>query len=263
MELAASLYQAAFLAAGVAVSCETRRLSGPISGAIDQIRQDATVIGAAVTMPCTVSVASLLDGLGPEAKTIGAVNTVSHRAGALIGWNTDASAFRRALEEADFSARGKVVLILGAGGAARACAEALHATAEKLWVSARDLDEARTLCRDLEITEGGPAPLGSLSLLLKKADLIVNATPVGSDGTEAPFPVNWITPQQFVFDLLYHPALTPLIRGARERGARAINGLHMLLYQAMDAFEIWTGQRAPEPAMRTSLERAVLERLSS
>ena len=263
MELLASLYQAAFMAAGIAVSCETRRLSGPIRETMQQIRTDATVIGAAVTMPCTIAVASLLDGLGPEAKTIGAVNTVSHRAGALIGWNTDANAFCRALDEADFSAKGKVVLILGAGGAARACAEALQAMAGKVWVSAPDLDQARGLCRDLEITEGGPAPLGSLSLLTKKADLIVNATPVGSDGAETPFPVNWITPQQFVFDLLYHPALTPLIRGARERGARAINGLHMLLYQAMDAFEIWTGQPAPEPAMRTSLERAVLERLTS
>lgn len=263
MDLAVSLYQAAFTAAGAGVHCETRRISGDLAGMVQQMRTDPALIGASITMPCTVSVSALLDGLGPEAQTIGAVNAVSHRAGALIGWNTDRQAFGQALEEAAFSAKGKAALILGAGGAARACADALRASVDKLWVSGRDLEEARGLCRDLEISAGGPAPLGSLSLLIKKVDLIVNATPVGSDGKAAPFPINWITPTQFVFDLLYHPALTPLVRGARERGARAINGLTMLLYQGLAAFEVWTGDPAPEATMRNSLERAVLERLTS
>jgi shikimate dehydrogenase len=78
-----------------------------------------------------------------------------------------------------------------------------------------------------------------------------------------PFPPGWLTPAHFVFDLVYHPALTPLVRGARERGGRAVNGLSMLLFAASTAFEIWTGQPAPEPAMRASLERAVLDRLNS
>ena len=263
MEVAASFYQAAFLAAGAQVRCETRRMTAPLPAVIQEMRADPGVIGAAVTMPYTVPVTHLLDGLGPEAQAIGAANTISHRAGALIGWNTDRAAFGRALDEGGFAAKGKAVLILGAGGAARACADSLRADAAKLWISARDLDEARTVCRDLEVASGGAAPLGSLSLLIKKVDLIVNTTPVGSDGKALPFPQSWITPAQFVFDLLYHPALTPLVRGARERGARAINGLSMLLYQGLAAFEVWTGEPAPEAAMRTSLERAVLDRLGS
>ncbi|MEA2669768.1 MAG: shikimate dehydrogenase, partial [Chloroflexota bacterium] len=132
-----------------------------------------------------------------------------------------------------------------------------------IWVSSRDLEEARAVCRDLEVSSGGPAPLGSLSLLVRKVDLVVNATPVGSDGEAVPFPVEWITPSQFIFDLIYRPLVTRLVQGARDQGARAINGLTMLLFQGLAAFEIWTDQPAPEEAMRAALERAVVGRLSS
>jgi len=227
------------------------------------MRDDPSVLGAAVRMPHTVAASLLLDGLGPEAQVIKAVNTISHRAGALIGWNTDRPGFARALEDAGFQAKGRSVLVLGAGGAARASVDALREAAARIWVTSPDLEQARTVCRDLEVSSGGPAPLGSLSLLVRKAELIVNATPVGSDGQSVLFPVDWITPGQFVFDLIYQPPVTPLVRGAREQGARAINGLTMLLFQGLAAFEIWTGQPPPEAAMRAALERAVVERLNS
>lgn len=227
------------------------------------MRADSTVVGASVTMPHTVAVTRLLDGLGPEASVVGAVNTISHRAGALVGWNTDRPAFGQVLEEAGFAARGKAALVLGAGGAARAAVDALRGEAAKLWVSSLDLEQARAVCRDLEVSAGGPAPLGSLSLLVRKVDLIVNATPVGSDGEAVPFPAEWITPEQFIFDLITRPLVTRLVQGARDQGARAINGLAMLLFQGLAAFEIWTGQPAPEDAMRAALERAVVGRLSS
>ena len=236
---------------------------GELPDAIARIRADSTVVGAAVTMPHTVAVTRLLDGLGPEAQVVRAVNTISHRAGALVGWNTDRPAFSLALEDAGFQAKGRTALVLGAGGAARASVDALRTGATKIWVSSRDLEEARTVCHDLEVTSGGPAPLGSLSLLIRKVDLVVNATPVGSDGQEVPFPIEWITPAQFVFDLVYQPLVTPLVQGARDRGARAINGLTMLLFQGLAAFEIWTGQPAPEAAMRAALERAVVGRPNS
>jgi shikimate dehydrogenase len=263
MELAASLYRAAFEAAGIDAECALLTVGlDRLADAVGRLRSERTTLGAAVMMPNTVSIARLLDGLGPEAQTVGAVNTVSHKAGALIGWNTDRSGFSQALEEAGYSPRGRSALVLGAGGAARACVDVLRSTAARVWVASPDLDQARALCRELAVPAGGPTPLGSLSLLVKKVELIVNATPVGGDGKSVPFPVEWITPAQFVFDLLYHPALTPLIAGAREHGGRAINGLSMLLFQALAAFEIWVGQPAPEAAMRASLERAVLERLS-
>ncbi len=233
-----------------------------LPAAIARMRADSSVVGAAVTMPHTVAVTKLLDGLGPEASVVKAVNTISHRAGALVGWNTDRPAFSLALEDAGFQVKGKDALVLGAGGAARASVDALRAEAAKIWVSSRDLEEARAVCRDLEISNGGPAPLGSLSLLVRKVDLVVNATPVGSDGEAVPFPVEWITPSQFVFDLIYRPLVTRLVQGARDQGARAINGLTMLLFQGLAAFEIWTDQPAPEEAMRAALERAVVGRLS-
>ncbi|HEY9287191.1 MAG TPA: shikimate dehydrogenase, partial [Candidatus Dormibacteraeota bacterium] len=180
----------------------------------------------------------------------------------LIGWNTDRAGFARALEDSGFTARGKAVLVLGAGGAARACVDVMRDEASRVWVAAPDLDEARVLCRDLKVAAGGPTPIGTLALLVKKVDLIVNATPVGMDGTSMLFPAEWLMPSHFVFDLIYSPALTPLVGAARERGARAVNGLSMLLFQALAAFEIWAGQPAPEAPMRAALERAVLEHLT-
>jgi shikimate dehydrogenase len=262
--LAVSLYSAGFAAAGINASCEAQTVTPhELPDAIARMRADSTVVGAAVTMPHTVAVTRLLDGLGPEASVVKAVNTISHRAGALVGWNTNRPAFSLALEDAGFEAKGRAALVLGAGGAARASVDALRAEATRIWVSSRDLEEARAVCRDLEVSDGGPAPLGSLSLLVRKVDLIVNATPIGSDGEAVPFPVEWITPAQFVFDLVYRPLVTRLVQGARDQGARAINGLMMLLFQGLAAFEIWTGQPAPEAAMRAALERAVVGRLSS
>ena len=263
-EPAVSLFNAGFEAAGIEASCEIQMV-GPaeLPQAIARIRADRNVLGAAVSMPHTVAASRLLDGLGPEAQVIKAVNAISHRAGALIGWNTDRSGFAQALDDAGFQAKGRSVLVIGAGGAARASVDALREAATKIWVTSRDLDEARAVCRDLEVSSGGPAPLGSLSLLVRKAELIVNATPVGSDGESVLFPVDWITPSQFVFDLVYEPPLTPLLRGAREQGARAMNGLTMLLFQGLAAFEIWTGHPPPEAAMRAALERAVVGRLTS
>ena len=212
--------------------------------------------------PHTVAIASLLDGLGPEAEAVRAVNTVSHRAGGLIGWNTDRPAFAVALDDARYQPRGRSALVLGAGGAARAAGDALRTVASRVYVAGEDLDQSRAVCRDLGINRGGATPLGSLALLVPKVNLVVNATPVGSDGDSTPFPIEWIQPTQFVFDLVYDPPVTPLVRGARGRGARAINGLSMLLQQGIASFEIWTGTQAPEAAMRAALERAVVGRLT-
>jgi shikimate dehydrogenase len=204
----------------------------------------------------------MLDGLGPEAEEVKAVNTVSHRSGGLIGWNTDRPAFSVALEDARYQPRGRSALVLGAGGAARAASDALRLVASRIYVASEDLEESRSLCRDLGISRGGPTPLGSLSLVVPKVELIVNATPVGTDGQSIPFPIEWIVPTHFVFDLVYDPPVTPLVRGARGRGARAMNGLTMLLHQGLASFEIWTGTQAPEGAMRAALERAAVGRLT-
>ncbi len=258
-----TLYVAAFSAAGMDVTCEPRVVTpADLSVVVAGLRNDATVLGVGVLRPHTVPVTRLLDGLGPEAQAVNAVNAISHRAGGLIGWNTDRPAFSLALEDAGYQPRGRSALVLGAGGAGRAAGDALKTLASRVFVASQDLEDARTMCRDLDITRGGPTPLGSLSLVVPKVDLIVNATPVGMDGASTPFPIEWIVPTQFVFDLVYDPPVTPLVRGARARGARAINGLTMLVHQALASFEIWSGRPAPEGAMRAALERAVVGRLS-
>ncbi len=220
------------------------------------MRSDPSVLGANVTIPHKLAVAPLLDGLAREAEAVGAVNTISRRESGLIGWNTDRPGFARALKEARYDPDDRTALVLGGGGAARAVVDVLRNRARTVWVAARNLEQARRLCRDLRVARGGPAPLGSLSILVRQADLIVNTTPVGLDGESLLFPAEWIRANQFVFDLLYNPPLTPLVRAAQNRGAQAINGLTMLLYQGLASFEIWTGQPAPEEAMRTALERA-------
>ncbi len=228
---------------------------------VGEIRNDPQVLGANVTVPHKLTIAPLLDGLGPEAQALGAVNTVSRRGGVLIGWNTDRTGFDHALQEAGYDPRDRPALVLGAGGAARAVVDVLRSAADRVWVASRNLDQARKLCHDLKVEAGGPTPFGSLSLIVRRVDLIVNATPVGLDGASLLFPAEWIRPEQLVFDLLYNPPLTPLVRAARERGARAVNGLSMLLHQGTAAFEIWTGKPAPEAAMRAALERSVLGQL--
>ncbi len=250
---------AGFRALGIGARYEARQVAPhELARVVAQLRADATVLGANVTIPHKLTVTPLLDGLGPQVEAVGAVNTISRQGESLIGWNTDRTGFAQALEDAAYDPKGRSALVLGAGGAARAVVDVLRSTAARTWVAARNLDQARALCRDLAVSAGGPAPLGSLAVIVRKADLIVNTTPVGLDGKSLLFPAEWMAPQQFVFDLLYNPPVTPLVRAARDRGARAVNGLTMLLYQGLVSFEIWTGRPAPEQAMRAALEEAVL-----
>jgi shikimate dehydrogenase len=229
-----------------------------LNATLAAMREDTELMGAGVTAPHGTVILPLLDGLGPEARAIGAVTTLSYRAGALVGWNTDAPAFLQALDDAQIDPGGRDVVIFGAGGAARSVAWAVRPLVHRIWVVSTQLEQARRLCQDLEIDAGGPMPIDSLTLILRKATLVVNATPVGSDGASLLFPIEWLRPNQFVIDLLYNPPLTPLVRGARSRGARAHNGLTMLLHQGLASFEIWTGAPAPEGAMRAALERAAV-----
>jgi len=258
--LSAVFQNAGFRALQLPARYEARRVRpAELASVIAALRADEAVLGANVTIPHKLAVAPLLDGLGPEAQSLRAVNTISRRDATLVGWNTDRIGFVRALEDAGYDARGRSALVLGAGGAARAVVDVLRGPAARCWVVSRNLDQARALLRDLPVLGGGPAPLGSLGMLLRKVDLVVNTTPVGLDGHSLLFPEEWITPEQFVFDVLYHPPVTPLVSAARRRGARASNGLTMLLYQGLASFEIWTGQPAPEALMRAALEQAVLE----
>ena len=257
------MQNAAFKALGIDCEYVLREVSpAELARAMAGLRSDERILGANVTIPHKESVIAFLDDLDPLAARIGAVNTISRRGGRLKGWNTDVEGFRRALAEQlpsflagkleDFPspARGVQtfpspargggqggglrVAIIGAGGAARAVAAALQPAAE-IWVIARNLDQARRLCRDLEITRGGPVEMDQMQHTVARAQFVVNATPA-----DLPPPA-WLRGDQRLFDL---------------RSRRSPEGRAMLLHQGAASFEIWTGKKAPLDVMRTALDGA-------
>lgn len=222
--------------------------------------------GFNVTIPHKQRVMRFLNELSPEARFIGAVNTVEIRAGRLIGHNTDGRGFVRAFaEEAGRSVRGSQVLILGAGGAARAVAFQIALEGAAMVVIAnRSRSKAEALVRELRNTIRGcaatvlPWESAALRAGAHQAGIVINATSVGMNPTDpALLPAGVLRPDQVVCDLIYRPPMTALLRQARAVGAKAINGLGMLVYQGVLSFEIWTGQRPPVEVMRETLVQAV------
>jgi shikimate dehydrogenase len=252
--LSPGMQNAAFEALGIDCRYVVREVNGAgLAAAMAELRGDEHILGANVTIPHKESIMGFLDELDPQAARVGAVNTISRQGPRLKGWNTDVEGFRRALAEVEKSPSpdaevrnsssplrgegrggGLRVAIIGAGGAARAVAAALQAAAE-VWVVARNLEQARRLCRDLEIVRGGPVELDQMQEAVAKAHLVVNATPA-----DLP-PASWLRPDQFLFDL---------------RSRRSAEGRAMLLHQGAASFEIWTGRKAPVDLMRAALDRA-------
>ena len=201
--------------------------------------------GANVTMPHKTQSAQLADTLSEDATRLGAVNTLVVEAGGLHGHDTDAPGFDRFLRwDVGFDPAGRSALLFGAGGAARACALALaRGGLEKLTVAVRDPDRASPL---IEAVEGFPSRVAVVAFgeaSAVRAELVVNATPLGSGGEMLPVPE--LDPSTLVVDLLYHPATTPLQSAAKRAGAVAFGGLGLLLHQAALSFELWTGQQPP------------------
>lgn len=217
--------------------------------------------GINVTMPHKETVVNLLDELSTEAQIIGAVNTIKNDNGRLTGYNTDAGGFIRALEKESFNPAGKIAIILGTGGAAKAVAVALaQAGAASIIIVGRSINKAETVASSLrsnfqEISVKTLTFKDNLADISQIGELIVNATPLGmkESGDLLPVPLEFIKATHFVYDLIYTPLETALLNGARHKGARASNGLGMLLYQAASAFEIWTGTSAPVEVMHQAL----------
>ncbi|WP_299235912.1 shikimate dehydrogenase [Natronomonas sp.] len=189
----------------------------------------------------------------PLADRIGAVNTIDFD-GEPTGYNTDAAGLVRAFEHRDVSLSGSAVVV-GAGGAGRAAAFALAEEGVSVHVANRTVERAESLAGELPgATAGGLPELGER---LAGADLLVNATSVGMDADETPVPKAALHPDLAVLDAVYTPPETRLLREARSVGATAIEGVWMLLFQGVEAFEIWTGRAAPVDAMRDALEAAL------
>jgi shikimate dehydrogenase len=206
-------------------------------------------VGANVTMPHKAAVADLIDDLSDDARRLHAVNTIVCVGERLRGENTDAPGFERFLRmDAGFDPSGRDALIYGAGGAGRACALALaRGGAASLTVAAREPARVAEATVALEGLGTAVHAVAFDDAVNVRADLIVNATPLGVRQESLPLPP--VGPDVLVVDLLYHPAVTPLQVQARAAGSASFGGIGLLLHQASLSFELWTGQQPPLEVM--------------
>lgn len=224
------------------------------------------ILGANVTVPYKEVVLPWLDAVDAQAERIGAVNTLVNRAGRLVGYNTDAPGFLRALQERAgpaYMLQGKRAVILGNGGAARGAAVALldsHIGA--LAILGRTPARIEALLTHMRQHYTGACDLQGILLgtttaqrAVEQADLVVNTTSVGlKEGDETVLiEAEWLTSTTLVMDMIFHRPQTPFLRAAQARGCVTLNGLTMLLYQGALAFELWTNCPAPEGQMRAAL----------
>jgi shikimate dehydrogenase len=209
------------------------------------------VRGFNVTIPHKVAVMPLLDKLDPLAEKIGAVNTVVNDKGRLTGFNTDAEGFLRALVAKGFQPKNKKVVVLGAGGASRAISYILAQQGANLTILNRqqELDWALNIARFISKNFKQKVEALELSHLAEvlPADLLVNATSVGMspNAKATPAPARLLKGVPLVFDIVYNPIKTRLLKDAIAAGANTISGVDMLAWQGALAFEKWTGKKAP------------------
>ena len=211
------------------------------------------MFGINLSMPYKEQVIPYLDRLSEEACLIGAVNTVVNREGTLIGYNTDGKGFFKSLPS--FKISKKRLVLLGAGGAAKAIlAQAILDGVSQISVFVRSssMEKTRSYLEKIQNATGFRVDLFALEDVqnlqdsITQADLLVNATNVGMDGSSQPIPTSIVLPEKLlVADVIYQPFETPFLKWAKEQGNEAINGLGMLLYQAAEAFEFWTGKEMP------------------
>ena len=235
-----------------------------LPGCADAVRT-LGIRGLNVTVPHKVAVMPTLDRIDSLAQHIGAVNTIVNDVGTLIGYNTDGPGFMRALADAGVEVAGKTVVMLGAGGAARAVAYSLAEAGAQLAILNRSAERAESLALEISAIHSdhvGYAPLEHACLRerLSKADVLVNTTSVGMspDIDSSPCPADLLREDLYVCDIVYHPLQTRLLREADAAGATIVGGAEMLIHQGAQAFELWTGVSAPVEVMR----RAVMERLT-
>ncbi len=226
-----------------------------------------SVLGINVTVPHKEAVMPHLDEIDDWAVEAGAVNTIVNRSGRLAGYNTDGYGFLRALRESGgLDPAGKDALILGAGGSARGVVQALlRADIASLAIANRTLARAQSLA-DMARSRGVQAeamPLDSdgINGIARSADLIVNCTSLGMthgpDEVASPLRIDQIPPTALVYDLVYNPALTPLLKAAAQASAATLGGITMLVYQGAASFEIWLERPAPVAVMMDAAMNAM------
>ena len=205
----------------------------------------------AVSIPHKEAVMALLDEVDATARSIGAVNTVTRRDQKLVGTNTDWLGAIGAIERV-VKPSGARAVVLGAGGTARAAVYGLLERGAKVTVLNRSPDRAKKLVEDLGAESSGPIS----ALAETPHDILVNTTSVGLASDESPVDPGWISSDAVVMDAVYDPPETRLLREAASRGARTISGKWMLVYQAAEQIQLWTGMDAPIELMAEAFDRA-------
>ena len=216
------------------------------------------VRGVSVTLPFKTEVVPLLDKVEGMAKKIGAVNTIVNRNGRLIGYNTDCDAALEALEER-MEMKGKRIVLLGAGGAARAIGFGLHERGNSFVVVNRSKQRGRALSGELGCDYLPMSSLVKMKAEEFEADVVINATSLGMSPREgdSPLPRQFLKEGMTVMDIVYQPLHTKLLREAKANGCMTVDGLEMFIRQGMAQFEIWTGKTLEIGQIKRVLRRAL------
>ena len=259
------MLNAAFKATGldyvyVAMNVKKKKLASAIAG-----MKAFSIHGLNVTIPHKIDVLKYLDHLTLEAREIRAVNTILNTNGRLQGFNTDGIGAAKAIQESGTPLEGQNVVLIGGGGAARAIAFTLSNMVGRLRILNRHEEKARKLAAELsrkrkkKIFSGGLHG-DILEQTLSDAGLVINATSVGMHPNEdaSILDGSLLRPDLVVFDIVYNPLETRLLREAEKAGAKTVNGVGMLVHQGAESFRIWTGIEAPVDLMR----KVVLKELS-
>lgn len=230
-----------------------------VGKAVEAIRA-LGMAGANVTIPFKSKVIPFLDAIEESAKAIGAVNTIVNKKGKLVGYNTDCLGAMAALQEAGVNTRAKKAVVIGAGGASRAVCYALLKQKTRVVVFDRENGKASSLALEMRRKTGESISNylmnnENLEWEISDADVLVNATPVGMWPKQeaTPVPPGVLRKELAVFDLVYKPRFTKLLKTAKQKGCKTIFGESMLFYQGIAGFELITGKKAPLKQMKKAL----------
>ncbi len=256
------IHNAAFAATGIDWACVALPVPAGQGAQVGAALRTLGLEGLSVTMPHKQDVIAGLDELTPVAAALDSVNCVLRRDGRLVGDNTDGAGFLAGLaEDTGLDPAGAHCVVLGAGGAARAVVLALAGAGA---ASVRVLNRTTSRAEQAAALAGSVGSVGTEADVVD-ADLVVNATPVGmadtgADPAATPVDPSLLRSGQVVAELVYHPAVTPLMVAARAAGARSTNGVSMLVHQAATAFGHWTGVEAPVAEMAAAAQDALAGR---
>ena len=239
-------------------------LPNDLPNAINGLRS-LNIKGASVTIPHKISAMKYLDKIEPMAKNIGAINTIKNENGILIGRNTDGEGFLKSIKESGYNLNNKNIVLLGAGGAARACAFYLAKEVAGISIINRSNKKMNDLI--LKLQSKYEIPIKGINLSksedIKKeieiSDMLVNTTPIGMHPNinESPIKQPWLHPNLFVVDIVYSPIQTKLLQEASSIGCKVLSGVDMLVNQGIIAFKWWTGVSPDKKLMK----KVVLEEL--